>query len=341
MGEGDIVRKENHQDRQPEENFQQKKGSRFWTRFPVVFLMALICCILWGSAAPCIKIGYEVFAIPAGDTPARILFAGIRFTIAGAMVIAFESIKERRFVCPKRSELKYVAALAATQTVLQYVFFYMSLAYISGVEGSVLNASNTFFSIILAVFLFRFEKLTVRKVVGSVLGFAGVVLMVTGGSLEGVVSGFTLRGEGAMLLATFATALAGCLIKLFSKHADPVVLSGWQFFAGGIAMILIGVLTGGRLTFTTPLCIVLITYMGFISAGAYSLWGVLLKYNPVSTITILGFMNPVLSVLLSALLLGETKEAFNRATFGALALLAVGIIIVNLKGKKDPAAAAR
>lgn len=309
--------------------------TRFWTRFPVVFVTAFICCLLWGSAAPCIKIGYRIFAIPAGDTPARILFAGIRFTIAGIMVIGYESIKNKKFVYPEKRAWKYVAALASTQTVLQYVFFYMSLAYISGVEGSVLNASNTFFSILLAVFFFRFEKLTLRKVIGSIAGFTGVVLMVTGGSLEGLISGVTLKGEGAMLLATFATALAGCLLKTFSKHADPVVLSGWQFFAGGIVMILIGTLAGGRLTVTTPLCIVLIVYMGFISAGAYSLWGVLLKYNPVSTITILGFMNPVLSVLLSALLLGETREAFSGATFGALALLAAGIIIVNIKAKKE------
>lgn len=309
--------------------------TKFWTRFPVVFVAAFICCLLWGSAAPCIKIGYQIFAIPAGDTPARILFAGIRFTIAGAMVIAYASIRSRRFVYPEKSAWKYVAALASTQTILQYVFFYMSLAYISGVEGSVLNASNTFFSILLAVFVFRFEKLTLRKVIGSVAGFTGVVLMVTGGNLEGLIQGVSLQGEGAMLLATFATALAGCLIKVFSRYEDPVVLSGWQFFVGGIIMILIGSLTGGRLTVTKPLCFVLIVYLGFISAGAYSLWGVLLKYNPVSTITILGFMNPVLSVLLSALLLGETKEAFSRATFGALALLAAGIVIVNLQGNKD------
>lgn len=45
--------------------------TRFWTRFPVVFVTAFICCLLWGSAAPCIKIGYRIFAIPAGDTPTR------------------------------------------------------------------------------------------------------------------------------------------------------------------------------------------------------------------------------------------------------------------------------
>lgn len=306
-------------------------GKNMWTKFPVVFLAAFICCFLWGSAAPSIKIGYRLFQVPAGDTPSRILFAGIRFTLAGLMVIAFTSARERKFVHPTLASLKYVMALAATQTILQYIFYYMSLAHTTGVRGSVINAAGTFFSIFLAVFIFHFEKLNARKVIGSVLGFAGVVLMVTGGSLQGLAGMVSLQGEGAMIAAALASATAGCLLKAFSKYADPVMLSGWQFFFGGLVMTLVGAITGGNLTVTSPWCCTLIIYMGFISAGAYSLWGILLKYNPVSIISILGFMNPVLAVLLSALFLGESGEAFSPATFGALILISAGIVIVNVK----------
>lgn len=302
-----------------------------WSRFPVVLATAFFCCLLWGSANPSIKTGYRIFRIEAGDMPSRLLFAGVRFTIAGLMVIAYESITRKKFVTPRGGEWKYVLALASTQTVLQYIFYYMGLAHTTGVRTAVINASGTFFSIFMAAFLFHFEKLNLKKIVGALIGFAGVVLMVTGGSLSGLAGKFSLPGEGAVLVAALMSALAGCLIKLFSGNADPVMMSGWQFFLGGLVMVLIGILAGGHLVITTLWCIVLIAYMGFISAGAYTLWGILLKYNPVSTITVLGFMNPVMGVLLSALFLDEGNEAFTLVTLVALILISIGIVIVNTK----------
>ena len=59
----------------------------FLTKTPVVITFALICCALWGSAFPCIKIGYRMFAVGGNDTASQILFAGIRFLLAGLMVI--------------------------------------------------------------------------------------------------------------------------------------------------------------------------------------------------------------------------------------------------------------
>ena len=54
--------------------------------------LALLCCFLWGSAFPMVKIGYEMFSISESDTASQILFAGIRFALAGALVIVFGSI---------------------------------------------------------------------------------------------------------------------------------------------------------------------------------------------------------------------------------------------------------
>ena len=68
-----------------------KQNKLAWT--PIVILVAGICCLLWGSAFPCIKIGYRLFKIAGGDTASQILFAGIRFALAGTMVILFFSIK--------------------------------------------------------------------------------------------------------------------------------------------------------------------------------------------------------------------------------------------------------
>ena len=66
----------------------------------VVTAPALLCCLLWGSAFPCIKIGYKLFEIGANDTFTQVLFAGVRFTVAGALVILFSSVSAKKFLVP-------------------------------------------------------------------------------------------------------------------------------------------------------------------------------------------------------------------------------------------------
>jgi drug/metabolite transporter (DMT)-like permease len=303
-----------------------------WSYLPVTFFTALFCCVLWGSASPAIKIAYELFRIPADDTASRLMLAGARFLIAGIMTVIFGSAVSRKILIPARSSLKYIAALSVLQTIGQYFFFFMSLANISGVRGSIINASGNFLAIIVAVYIFRLETLTPRKLVGCVVGFWGIVIILGGiGALTGGGS-ITLQGEGAMLLAALFYAFSSCCIKIFSKYENPVALSGYQFMAGGLVLYVLGFIMGGHLIFWNVSCVANIIYMGFISAGAYTLWGVLLKYNPVSRVSIFGFMNPVMGVVLSALLLGENTEAFSFTGIAALLLVALGIVIVNYSG---------
>ncbi len=305
-----------------------------WSYFPITFLTALFCCVLWGSASPAIKIAYELFKIPPEDTASRIMLAGARFLLAGAMTIVFGSVISKKFLIPQKGSFKYIAVLSLLQTVGQYFFFFMSLAYISGVRGSIINASGNFLAIIIAAVIFRLEKLSLRKICGCVVGFSGIILILGGFGALFDGNAITFRGEGAMLMAALFFAFSSCVIKIFSKYENPVVLSGYQFMLGGLVLFVIGFVMGGRLTFYSAACAYNLIYMGFISAGAYTLWGVLLKHNPVSRVSIFGFINPVMGVMLSALFLGENKEAFSVNGLVALLLVALGIIIVNT-GKGD------
>lgn len=309
----------------------QNRSESIWTRFPVVFLTALICCILWGSASPAIKIAYQLFRIGPEDTASRIMLAGARFIIAGAMTILFGSLLARKKLVPGRKSWMHIGILAMVQTVGQYYFFFMALANISGVRGSIINASGNFIAILFAAFVFHFEKMTLRKITGCLVGFAGIILIM--GGWNALVSGgsMTLAGEGAMIAADLFYGASGCLIKIYSRDENPVTLSGYQFLAGGALLFVIGVLMGGQLHFETASCWGNLLYLGLISAGAYTLWGILMKYNPVSRVSILGFMNPVMGVLLSALFLGESSEAFSLTGLLAIALVSAGIILVNLE----------
>ncbi len=316
-----------------EQETEQKRD--LWAFFPITFLTAVFCCVLWGSATPAIKIAYELFGIGPEDTASRILLAGVRFICAGIMTIVFGSLIARKPLIPKKSSWGMIFILTMLQTVGQYYFFFTALANTSGVRGSIINAAGNFFTILMAVFVFRLESLSFRKMLGCVLGFLGIILILGGGGSALFSGGITMAGEGSMLIATLFYAASGCTIKIFSRKENPVVLSGYQFFVGGVILFVIGILLGGRLEISSSACILNLLYLGFISAGAYTLWGVLLAHNPVSRVAILGFINPVFGVLLSAVFLGEKNEAFSLVGLAALILVSLGIIIVNMELKNS------
>ena len=126
-------------------------------------------------------------------------------------------------------------------------------------------------------------------------------------------------------------AVSSCLMKKYSKKDNPVMLSGYQFILGGIVMVILGFILGGRITHVSASALLMLFYLACISAVAYSLWGILLKYNPVSKVAIFGFTNPVFGVLLSAWWLGEGSAELGCNALIALVLVCIGICIVNVK----------
>ena len=294
---------------------------------PIVCLLAMICCLLWGSAFPCIKIGYELFSIPSGDTASQILFAGLRFTLAGILAIFFGSVIAKKPLFPERNAYSKIALLSLFQTVLQYLFFYIGLAHTTGVKSSVLKGAGVFITIIISALLFRLEKLTPKKIIGCIVGMMGVfIINISGGTIDMNIS---LLGEGFIFFSLLASTMSSVLIKIFSKNCNPVMLSGYQFTLGGIVLTACGLIFGGNLPTVTANGILMLIYLALVSSVSYSLWSTLLKYNPVSKISVFGFMNPVFGVILSALLLGETEQAFSINALIALSLICVGIVVVN------------
>ena len=177
----------------------------------VVCLLAVFCCLLWGSAFPSIKAGYEMFEIGAQDSVSQILFAGIRFLIAGVLTIIFGSLLQKKFLFPKKTSWKMVCTLSIFQTMLQYFFFYIGLAHASGVKSSIINGMTTFFAILLACLVRKQEHLSIDKLVGCILGTAGVIIVSL--SSGGVEAGFALNGEGFILIAAVSYAVSSVLIK--------------------------------------------------------------------------------------------------------------------------------
>lgn len=310
-----------------------KEKETFMQKTPIVWAGALLCCALWGSAFPCIKIGYELFQIAAGDSASQILFAGYRFTLAGILAIIIGSVLNRQILLPKVNDLGKILWLSMFQTVGQYLFFYIGLAHTTGVKASIIVGMNVFVAILVASMIFRQEILNSRKIAGCLIGFAGVVLVNLTGS--GLDMSMSFLGEGFIFFSTIAYAFSSVFLKRYSATVNPVLLSGWQFLMGGVIMILCGIGMGGHLQKVSGAGLLMLGYLALVSAVAYSLWGILLKYNPVSKVAVFGFMNPVFGVLLSALLLGETGQAAGLQSLLALLLVCLGIYLVNKKEKEE------
>lgn len=147
------------------------------TKTSVIFTLCLLCCLLWGSAFPFIKIGYRLLNVADGDWASMILFAGLRFFIAGILTVVIGSFLQKKPLFPQKSNLFRVLKLSLTQTVAQYFFFYVGLSYTTGVKSSIINGASSFFSILIACFIFRQEKFTKFKFLGCVLGLFGIVLV--------------------------------------------------------------------------------------------------------------------------------------------------------------------
>lgn len=210
--------------------------SSFFTRKPVVIGLALLACMLWGSAYPAIKNGFILFNITADDTASKILFAGYRFLLAGIVVLIFSMCTHsvRRVFNFSGRDFFRLFMLGMAMTAIQYTFFYIGLSHTTGVKGSILNSTSSFFGVLIAHFLYANDRLKWYTVVGCLLGFIGV--MVVNFDPEQFNFAFTLTGEGFVVISAFLLSAAGVYGKWMSQKMDSVVLTGWQLTFGSLLL---------------------------------------------------------------------------------------------------------
>ncbi|MDR1934360.1 MAG: DMT family transporter [Candidatus Accumulibacter sp.] len=300
----------------------------FFSDRRVVVVLATFCCLLWGSAYPAIKTGYALFGIAASDIPSKMLFAGYRFMFAGLLLLALTVFMRRKMFVLNRGNLFSTCLLGLTQTSLQYIFFYVGLAYTTGVKSSILNASTTFFSVLLAHCIYRNDRLNFNKIAGCLIGFAGVIVVNFSSDL--LDFDFTLLGEGFVVIAMFVLSASTIYGKKLSQAMDAVVLTGYQLAIGGLVLIVAGYAAGGRLSGFTPASSALLGYMVILSSVSYALWTTLIKYNRVGLVAVFNLLIPIFGAALSAIFLGESILEWKN--FAALALVCGGIWLSGDRG---------
>ncbi len=295
----------------------------------VAYSLAVLCTILWGSAFPSIKVGYQLFEIAGDDTWSKLIYAAVRFTMAGLLVLLLRFIMKKRggireHASLTKSQWGHIAVLGILQTTIHYYFFYISISFITGAKGSILVSSNVFWSAILAHLFFANDKFSAGKLFGVAAGFISVILV-----NYDVNFGFefTLQGEGFMLLAAVMSSIAFIYAKHLTTIADPMLITGTQLTFGGGLLLLISLINGGTFPVGPAKAYLILLYLASLSAAAFSIWTQLLKHNKVSSIVIFQFLVPIVGTFLSVVILGE--KVFRIQYLIALPLVALGIFLVN------------
>jgi len=287
-------------------------------------VLAVFCTLLWGSATPCIKIGYPLFGIENGTPFDRIFFAGLRFTGAGILTLLAARLFRPAGCRLRRGHILPVFGLGLVSTTGQYIFYYLGLANTTGSRCSILNGTSTFFTVFLAAAFFRSEKLTARRLIGCLAGFAGIVAINFGGQLGG---NFRWNGDFFIIMASLMFAFGSVIAKKLTVTEDPIFVSGAQLLCGGAVLLAVGLGFGGHLNRVPASGVALLTYMAFLSAAAFAIWTALMQRSDMASVSVFFFLVPVFGVALSALFLHE--KVLSPANLAALVFVCAGICLVN------------
>ena len=290
-------------------------------------LLAILCALGWSLAYPFIKLGYGELQIDSADLGSKILFAGIRFFAAGLLVLAFSAVQKRKLAVT-RKEVPWLTLFALVNTALHYLFSYIGLSYIPSARSTILDSMGSFFLIILSGLFLEDDTFSVKKIAGCLLGFCGILtISITPGG--GLFSGISFLGDGMILLNACCAAGGGILTRFISKKMDMMTATGYGMSAGGLMLLLVGLMVGVRQPWTLSLWGVTILFvLVLISAVCFGIYNMLLANHPISKVAIYNSLIPVFGVMFSSLLL---KEPFSWQYILAAGLTAAGVYVVNRK----------
>ena len=289
-------------------------------------LLASLCQALWGVVFPVIKKSYELFSISGvGST---LLFASIRFMIAGVILLLLDTFMEKRFPVLDKKGYASVFMLGTIQTGLAYAFQYIAMISASSINCSILNGTGVIFSNIIAHFISKDDKMNGRKALGGVLGFIGVlVCFLWGGKLEG----FSLKGEGLMLLSILTFVTGTNLSRIVTTGIKSVVVSGYNLLVGGAELFILSLFLGGRIGNGGLYGIMCLVFLSLTSCVCLYLWTALSSANSVSKVAVFQCINPITGAIAASLLLGE--NVFQPKYIVSVLLVVISIIIIT-KGRK-------
>lgn len=233
--------------------------------------------------------------------------------------------------------------MGLVSTTAAYFFFNIGLVHTVTIKSTVLAQASIFFSILLAHFAYKNDRMNQTKWIGLILGFAGLIIVnITKPTADiSQLFSFNLLGDGFMLLYGLVAAIGMMQARAIGSTLPVFVMTGWNLLIGSIALFVIGLIMGGKLSLIhwTTLGIVLLVFLALLSSVTFGLWYWVVQYAKIGEVSMFKFFMPVSGSLL-AIMIGQ--DVFTLPLAIGLVLVCLGIIVVNkpeilgLK-KKQPA----
>ena len=266
--------------------------------------------LVWGSTYLTIRVGLE------GYPP--FLMGSLRFIAASLVFYAF--LRWRGHAAPTRAQWRNAAVMGLFMMLLGNGMVNFAEQSVSSGLAAIAVASMPLWAALFGVL--RKQHPSRGEWLGLAIGFIGVIWLNAGSQLRGSVPGMV-----ALILAPIAWAWG----SVWSRGRDlpaPFMSTAAQMLCGGLAMGLLGLGLGERLTEVPPLrATMAVGYLAaFGSIIGFSAYVWLLHHVRPALATSYAYVNPPIAVLLGALLLGER---FSVHALGAMAVILAGVILIT------------
>ena len=302
----------------------EQTGARVWGALWVVYLV-------WGSTYLAIRVGVQP---THGEGLPPLLMAGMRFTVAGVLMLALFARRPAPDGAPDPLGWKQWGAAAVIGCALLLggngLVSIAEKRIPSGIAAVLVATVPTWAAVLGAVF--RLERVTVRHAVGLALGFAGVAILVVGhgsGRIDAI-------GVVTVVIAALSWASGSVWALRAPTVRRPLVMTGMEMVCGGIGCAIAGLARGEAADFH-PAAVparswVALAYLVlFGSMVAYTAYVWLLHNARLSLVTTYTYVNPLVAVALGALILGES---LSLRTLLASAAIIVGVALIITRSTK-------
>ena len=272
--------------------------------------------LLWGSLFPMVKLGFNVYSVKTtGDI---LLFAGIRFLICGLAISFYSLFTEKEQFENAKSSFVPVLLSGVFAIILHYSFTYIGLNLTNSSKTAILKQTGVLFYVCFSALFFKDDKLTSKKLIGVLLGFFGIV------AINSDKNGVSFEiGDAFIIAASFCTVFANVISKKVFANVSPITSTGVSQLFGGIVLVIIGVLLGGKVYFNHSWWIM--GYICLASIFSYCIWYGTVKNAELSKLFIIKFAEPVFSALFGAVILRDNIMRLEYLI--AFILIAIGVTI--------------
>lgn len=274
--------------------------------------------VVWGSTFLGIR-----FALEGGLQPLSMV-SGSRFIVAGGLLYAF--LRWRGVAAPTRAQWRNLAVMGLCLLFLGNGMVVLAQRQVSSGLAAVAVASVPLWMALFSAM--RGQRVGRGEWLGIVIGLAGIVWLNAGSQLAASPLALCL-----LLLAPLGWSFG----SIWSRGRDlpsPFMAAAGQMLCGGVLLIGTGLLGGERWsTLPTPSGLAALAYLcvfGSVIAFSAYVW-LLHNVRPVLASSY-AYVNPVIAVALGTWLAGER---FSVAEFGAMALVLVGVVVINLAKRKQ------